>query len=138
MANLEELTDGIEGNAFEEDPFQGEGAFIDIEGDKTYNVSQLASELERRAGEKLVSIALVRQDGKRRMWYKPSGMDKRTVRGAIQSHRVDDEWGLTRDQVEVRELLHKVKSGENLTMDESTKVLKAMVEDRESSGMEME
>lgn len=141
MANLEkmeELTDGVEINPLEDDPFQGEGTYLDLEGDKKYNVSQLASELEERTGEKLVNIALVRHNGQRRMWYKPSGMDKRTVRGAVQSHREKDDWGLSEDQVEVRSLLQKVKSGENLTIDESTKVLRAMVEDRESTGMEME
>lgn len=140
MANVEmEAVDGeIMINPLENDPFQGEGAYIDLEGDKKYNVSQLASEIEQRTGERKVSIALVKHEGQRRMWFSPGGMDKRTVRGAVQSHRENENWGLSQDQVEVRDLLYRLKSGQTLSVEDTTKVLKSMVQDQEDTGMSME
>lgn len=139
MANIDPMIETyVEINPLEDDPFQGEGAYMDIEDEKTFNMSQLASELEHKTGRKKVSLALINHNGTRRLWFAPKEMDKRTVRGAIKSHRQDEDWGLTEDQTEVRALLHRLKSGETLSVDQTTQVLKAMIEDKEHSGSSIE
>ncbi len=137
---VEELKDDGLISPLENDPFQyqGGGAYVDIEGDKAFNASQLAAELEKRTSERKVSIALVRHDGKRRMWYHPANLDKRTVRGALKSHHMDENWGLDEEGLEVRGLLQRLKSGETLSIDDTTRVLRSIVQDQSDTGMTVE
>lgn len=140
VAKVEEVANGEEINPLESDPFQynGGGAFIDLDDNKKYNASQLASELEHKTGAKKVSLALINHEGKRRLWFAPANLDKRTVRGAVKSHRENENWGLTEEDVEVKDLVHRLKSGKTLTVEETTRVLKAMVIDKEDTGMTVE
>lgn len=132
MAGIEEVSVQDEESALDSDPFGGQGRGIEVEV-KEYNVSQLAEEISARTG-KDVSVVILRSKTRRKLWITPREIDMRKVRGAVKSHEVDPEWGLTDEDVENQRRIRRLKSGEKLSLEESNAVLRALIRDREETG----
>src|SRR5690606_13792902 len=121
-----------EQGALDSDPLEGRCRRHEVEV-KEFNVSQLAEEISARTGRD-VSVVILRSNTRRKLWITPREIDMRKVRGAVKSHEVDPEWGLTDEDVENQRRIRRLKSGEKLSLEESNAVLRALIRDREETG----
>lgn len=100
-------------------PFDGDCYSTTV--NKEVNVSQLADEIAASVGFD-VQISFVNSqpdipvgpDNPAKMYVHPQ-VDGRVVRGKIRAHQINDDYGFTEDQLRRRELMRKIRLGEELT-----------------------
>lgn len=113
--------------ADDQDPFGGNSKRVDVKTDKKINTSQLADEIEKRHKSPVSLIINNNRDGSRTLWVTPGDVDGRTINGALKSHEYDDKWGLSRDQIENREKIERLRNGEQLSLKELNGLIKELV-----------
>lgn len=110
-------------------PFGGADVYV-TELDREVNTAQLADEIGESAGfEVQLSVVNRRpgtpigEDNPAKIYVHPP-VDGRVVRGKIKSHQIDDLYGLTSDQRDRIVLVGKLRRHEELTPDETARVLR--------------
>jgi len=120
MAELKDTEGGVlvphpAGNA----PFEGEGKTLAVT--KPVNAAQLLEEVYDRLGDHQkynVVLASERDPGELSeehpgtLHVHPADADMRKVRGVVESHVPDPDWGLDEDAREIRDLKAKLAQGD--------------------------
>lgn len=124
MAELEEFTEVSADNM---DPFGGDGKRVEVDSKKKVNTSQLADEIQAKHGSTVNVVLNRNDDGTRVLWVKPKNVDGRTIRGVLNSHEYDEEWGLTEEEADVRDKIQRLTNGEQLSLDELNSIIREFV-----------
>jgi hypothetical protein len=113
--------------------FGGEAKSLKVT--KDVNVHQLIDEIDERLGDrdKYHVVGHLEDDGNPVSEKNPltlyihGGADMRTVRGVVESHDKDPNYGLSDEDKRINELKDKLKSGKDLPADELNELLRSIV-----------
>jgi hypothetical protein len=113
--------------------FGGEAKSLKVT--KDVNVRQLIDEIDERLGDrKRYQVVGHLEDDDREVseknpltLYVHGDADMRTVRGVVESHDKDPDYGLTDEEKDLNELRAKLKSGEDLPAGELNRLLRSIL-----------
>lgn len=113
--------------------FGGEAKTLKVTSD--VHVHQLMDEIDARLGnpEKFHVVGHLEHDDKPVSEQNPltlyvyGGADMRTVRGAVESHDKDPNYGLTEEEQRLNGLKEKLRSGKDLPAAELNELLRSML-----------
>lgn len=137
MAELSTVKDDSTGGLLGEPkggtaPFEGEGKTYEVT--KPINPAQLIDEVyDRLANRQKYQVVIhvvdfdkeVSKDNPATIHVHPADADMRTVRGAVESHVPDPDFGMTQEQVELRDLRTRLAT-EDLTVQELNTIMRSI------------
>lgn len=106
-------------------PFDGKAKSMTLSGDVAEH--QLVEEVYSRLGDRdAYEVTVTGEPGKQVLWVL-GDVDMRSVRGVVDSHRPDADFGLDEDGKTLRQLKERLKSGEDLPASDLNRLLRAVL-----------
>lgn len=111
----------------ETDPF-GNSKRFELESGEV-NLTQLQDEIAEHVGHAVSASVMRKDDGTGVLWVAPGDtIDGRKVRGVINRHEPDPDYGISEPEKTRREIVAKIRRGEKLDADEVTEALRLMLD----------
>lgn len=132
-ASIEDVSEAMDapivttqGNVVDHDPF-GDSKRFELEIGSV-NLSQLQDEIAESAGCAVAATIIRKEDGTGVLWVSPGdAVDGRKVRGVINHHEPDPDYGLSEAEKGRRTLIDKVRKGTPLEPEEITQALQMLL-----------